>query len=232
MPEPRPTLILFARAPVPGLVKTRLAAVLAPEGAARLYRAFLEDASRVYVGPEWSSALYADPDPDEPSLVAIFGSPWRRASQAEGDLGVRLIGAFEAERSRGATAVLAVGSDHPALPRQSLRQLFRAVTSGEDAAVIPAQDGGYCAIALSPRAAPETLFRGIPWSTDATLSVTLDHARRAGLRVAIAEPAYDVDRPADLERLVTDLASRNPAEEDYPRATAAALARIAPELLA
>ena len=232
MPEPRPTLVLFARAPVPGLVKTRLAPVLAPEGAARLYRAFLEDASRVYVGPEWSSALYADPDPDEPSLVAIFGSPWRRESQAEGDLGVRLIGAFKAERSRGATAVLAVGSDHPALPRQSLRQLFRAVTSGEDAAVIPAQDGGYCAIALSPRAAPETLFRGIPWSTDATLSVTLDHARRAGLRVAIAEPAYDVDRPADLERLVTDLASRNPAEEDYPRATAAALARIAPELLA
>jgi rSAM/selenodomain-associated transferase 1 len=232
VPEPRPTLVLFARVPVPGLVKTRLAAVLSPDGAARLYRAFLEDASRVYLGPDWSSALYADPDPDEPSLAATFGSPWRREKQQEGDLGVRLIGAFEAERSRGANAVLAVGSDHPALPRQSLRELFRAVTSGEDAAVIPAQDGGYCAIALSPRAAPETLFRGIPWSTDATLSVTLDSARRAGLRVAIAEPAYDVDRPEDLERLATDLAARNPAEADYPSATAAALSRIALERLA
>ena len=230
MPEPRPTLVLFARAPVPGLVKTRLAAVLSPEGAAGLYRAFLEDASRVYVEPEWSSALYADPDPDEPSLVAIFGSPWRRERQQEGDLGVRLIGAFEAERSRGANAVLAVGSDHPALPRQSLRELFRAVASGEDAAVIPARDGGYCAIALSRRASPETLFRGIPWSTDATLSVTLDSARRAGLRVAIAEAAYDVDRPEDLEWLATDLATRNPAEADYPCATAAALARIAERL--
>jgi len=204
--------------------------VLSPEGAAGLYRAFLEDASRVYVEPEWSSALYADPDPDEPSLVAIFGSPWRRERQQEGDLGVRLIGAFEAERSRGANAVLAVGSDHPALPRQSLRELFRAVASGEDAAVIPARDGGYCAIALSRRASPETLFRGIPWSTDATLSVTLDSARRAGLRVAIAEPAYDVDRPEDLEWLATDLATRNPAEADYPCATAAALARIAERL--
>jgi len=230
--EPRLTLVLFARAPVAGLVKTRLAAVLSSEGAARLYRAFLEDASRVYVGPEWSSALYADPDPDEPCLAAIFGSPWRRERQREGDLGARLIGAFEAERSRGANAVLAVGSDHPALPRHSLRELFRAVTSGEDAAVIPARDGGYCAIALSRRAAPDTLFRGIPWSTDETLSVTLDSARRAGLRVAIAEPAYDVDRPEDLEQLATDLATRNPAEADYPSATAAALARIAPERLA
>jgi hypothetical protein len=226
------TLALFARTPVPGVVKTRLAPVLAPEEAAELYRAFLEDASRVYADPTWNSVLYADPDPNEPSLAAIFGSPWRREMQAEGDLGLRLTTAFLAERSRGATAVLAVGSDHPALPRRSLRELFETVTSDQDVAIIPARDGGYCAMAVSARAAPEELFREIPWSTDATLSVTLDRAHRAGLRVAITEVAYDVDRPADLERLVADLAARDPAEEDYPRATAAALARIAPELLA
>jgi len=230
VPEHRPTLVLFARAPVPGVVKTRLAPVLALEDAARLYRAFLQDASRVYVESGWSSVLYADPSPDESSLAAIFEPPWRRERQADGDLGFRLIAAVLAERSRGATTVLAVGSDHPALPRRSLRELFGAVESGEDAAVIPAQDGGYCAIALSSRVAPEKLFRGIPWSTDATLAITLDRARRAGLHVAVADMAYDVDRPADLERLMTDLASRDPAEEDYPHATAAALARIAPEL--
>jgi len=233
VPEHRSTLVLFARAPVPGLVKTRLAAVLEAEGTARLYRAFLEDAARVYVGPEWASAVYADGDSEEPSLVAgIFGGPWRREKQEGEDLGARLIGAFQAERARGAEAVLAVGSDHPALPRRSLRDLFRAVASGHDAAVIPARDGGYCAIALSPRTPPEALFRGIPWSTDATLSATLDSARRAGLRVAIADAAYDVDRPEDLMRLAADLASRNPDEADYPSATAAALARIMPELLA
>lgn len=232
MEDPRPTLVLFARAPIPGSVKTRLAPALAPEGAARLYRAFLEDASRVYVDRAWRSVLYADPAPDEPSLTAIFGEPWRREAQAPGDLGNRLAAAFQAERSRGASAVLAVGSDHPALPRRSLRELFAAVDRGEDVALIPAQDGGYCAIALSLRAAPEAVFREIPWSSVATLAATLARARGEGLHVALLEPAYDVDRPEDLERLASDLATRNPADDDYPRATAEALAGLAPRLSA
>ncbi len=224
--------MLFARAPVPGSVKTRLAKLLAPEGAARLYRAFLEDASRAYVDDAWRPVLYADPDPDEPALASIFSLPWRREAQAPGDLGDRLTDAFRRELSRGAPAVLAVGSDHPALPRRSLRRMFDALASGEDAALIPAHDGGYCAIALSRRPVPEDVFRDIPWSSPATLEATLERMRSARLRVALLEPAYDVDRPEDLARLRRDLADRDPAEDDYPRATAAALAAVAPELSA
>ena len=227
MPEFSRTLILFGRAPVPGSVKTRLARVLAPEGAARLYRAFLEDAARVYAGSEWTAVLYADPDPDETSLAAIFGEPWRREAQGPGDLGSRLTSAFEAERSRGASAVLAVGSDHPALPRRSLGELFEAVEGGEDVALIPAQDGGYCAIALAPRAATSAVFRDIPWSSERTLDVTVARAREMGLRAALLAPAYDVDRPEDLQTLARDLARRDPSDEDYPHATARALAGFA-----
>jgi rSAM/selenodomain-associated transferase 1 len=230
VPESPRTLILFARAPVPGSVKTRLAGVLAPEGAARLYRAFLEDAARVYAGSAWSAVLYADPDPDETSLAAIFGEPWRREAQGSGDLGSRLTAAFEAERSRGASAVLAVGSDHPALPRRSLEELFDAVERGEDVALIPAQDGGYCAIALAPRAATSAIFRDIPWSSDRTLAVTVARAREEGLRAALLAAAYDVDRPEDLQTLARDLARRDPADGDYPHATARALARLAASL--
>jgi rSAM/selenodomain-associated transferase 1 len=230
VPESPRTLILFARAPVPGSVKTRLAGVLAPEGAARLYRAFLEDAARVYPGSAWSAVLYADPDPDETSLAAIFGEPWRREAQGSGDLGSRLTAAFEAERSRGASAVLAVGSDHPALPRRSLEELFDAVERGEDVALIPAQDGGYCAIALAPRAATSAIFRDIPWSSDRTLAVTVARAREEGLRAALLAAAYDVDRPEDLQTLARDLARRDPADGDYPHATARALARLAASL--
>jgi hypothetical protein len=230
--DPRPTLVLFARAPVPGNVKTRLAAVLAPEGAARLYHAFLEDAARVYADPRWTPVLYAEPDPDEPALAAIFGPPWRREAQSAGDLGARLSAAFRAERSRGAPLVLAVGSDHPALSRGSLQELFDAIRRGNDAAVIPAHDGGYCAIALSPRTEPEVVFEEIPWSSSVTLGATLERTRRRGLSVALLDPAYDVDRPEDLDRLASDLAGRDPAGDDYPRATAAALAEIAPELFA
>jgi rSAM/selenodomain-associated transferase 1 len=221
------TLILFGRAPLPGSVKTRLAGFLAPEGAARLYRAFLEDAARVYAGSGWTAVLYADPDPNAPGLASIFGEPWRRESQARGDLGSRLTAAFEAERWRGAGAVLAVGSDHPALPRRSLGELFEAVEGGEDVALIPAQDGGYCAIALASGAATSAVFRDIPWSSEKTLAVTVERARKEGLRVALLAPAYDVDRPEDLQTLARDLARRDPSDDDYPHATARALAGFA-----
>jgi uncharacterized protein len=227
--DQRPTLLLFARAPMPGSVKTRLVSVLGPEGAARLYRAFLEDAARVYDDPRWSPVLYADPDPNEPALVAIFGPPWRREAQVTGDLGSRLSEAFRAERSRVPPAILAVGSDHPALSRHSLQQLFEAIRSGEDAALIPAHDGGYCAIALSPRAELDAVFDEIPWSSAGTLEKTLERMRRRRMRVGLLAPAYDVDRPEDLERLVNDLAARDPAADDYPRETATVLLALAPK---
>lgn len=229
MAEKSGTLVLFARAPVAGGVKTRLAGALGFQGATRLYRAFLEDAARVYPSGPWEPVLYADPDPEDPSLVSIFGPPWRREAQVEGDLGRRLSQAFHAERSRGAVAVLAVGSDHPALARASLVALFDAVHRDGDAAVIPARDGGYCAIALSAQVDPSAAFDEIPWSSPDTLAVTLERMDRRGIEVAVLDPGYDVDRPEDLERLRRDLARRDPMEDDYPRSTAVALAELAPE---
>ena len=103
---------------------------------------------------------------------------------------------------------------------------------GEDAAVIPARDGGYCAIALSKRADPEAVFHDIPWSSEATLEATLERIQKLGLSAAVFDPSYDVDRPEDLGLLRDDLARRDPMEDDFPRATAAALAEIAPRSLA
>lgn len=217
-----------------GAVKTRLAAALGAEGAARLYRAFLEDAARVYGSGDWSPALYAESDPDDPELALLFGPPWRREAQVEGNLGRRLAEAFRAERSRGAPAVVAVGSDHPALHRSALTRLLEAVAvaGGDDAAFVPAGDGGYCAVGLSARVEPEAVFDGIPWSSETTLAATLDRLRDRRFSVTLLEPANDVDRPADLDRLRADLAARSPDEDDYPRATAAALAAITAALSA
>lgn len=232
MAENRATLILFARAPVPGAVKTRLTAALGPVGAARLYRAFLEDAARVYAAGSWVPVLYADSGSDETSLASIFLPPWRQKTQVPGDLGRRLAEAFRAERSHGAGTIAAVGSDHPALPRASLSRLFEAVRGGTDAAVIPARDGGYCAIGLAGSVDPDLVFEGIPWSSATTLAATLERLRQRRFRVTLLDPAYDVDRPEDLERLRADLASRSPEEDDYPRSTAAVLAAMASGLSA
>ena len=221
-----PSLVLFARVPEAGRVKTRLSPRLTEEGALRLYRAFLEDASRLYgAGSGWEPVLAAEPDPDALELVRLFPPPWRRETQGEGGLGERLAAAFSREFLRGAPAAIAVGSDHPALAREAFSEALARVEGG-GAAVIPAEDGGYCAIAFSADAPWEEALREIPWSTDAVLSVTRRRLAERGVELSMLPPGYDVDRPEDVDRLRRDLSSRDPGSADYPAATARALADL------
>ena len=224
----RPALILFARRPLPGQVKTRLVPRLGAEGAAALYRAFLEDAGRVYLRPVlWTSVLCADPDPAGSLFDPWFPEPWERTAQAPGDLGLRLCAAFEEAFHAGAPYAVAVGSDHPTLPLESLVDAFSLLASGVGSVLLPAQDGGYCAIGLAAGAPLPKIFGGVPWSTDAVLAETVARLERAGVRHRLLSPAYDVDRPEDLDRLRRDLDERDPDAGDFPRATAAAMKALA-----
>jgi rSAM/selenodomain-associated transferase 1 len=228
MPERLPSLLLFARTPVAGRVKTRLVPPLSEIEALRLYVAFLEDAAAIYPEPgRWEAVLDAEPDPDDPDLARLFGSPWTRRRQAAGPLGERLAASFEQEFSLGSPAAVAVGSDHPALERRLVEEAFSRLSRGADAVVIPAEDGGYCAIGLAARVRVREIFRDIPWSSASVLPATRERISALGLDVTFLEPAYDVDRPEDLARLRRDLAGRDPAGRYYPRATARALAEIA-----
>ncbi len=223
---PRPSLVLFARVPVAGRVKTRLAPRLTDEGALGLYRAFLQDAARLYGGvPAWEPVLEADPDPDAAELAALFPAPWRREAQHPGSLGERLAAAFSREFGRGAPAAVAVGSDHPSLSRRTVAEALERVAAG-GAAVIPAEDGGYCAIAFSADAPWEEALRGIPWSTDAVLETTRRRLSDCGVELSMLPAGYDVDRPEDLDRLRRDLSARDPQSPDFPAATARALAEL------
>src|SRR5262249_49485830 len=156
----------------------------------------------------------------------LFPEPWERRPQGPGDLGERLRRALAEAFAAGAPAAVAVGGDHPSLPIRRLEETFAALDAN-DAAIVPAEDGGYCAIGLSspmshPAAAP--VFRDVPWSTHEVLARTLGLMRQQGIACRTLEPFYDVDRPEDLERLRRDLAGRDPSGGDYPAATAACLA--------
>jgi uncharacterized protein len=221
-----PTLILFARAPVLGRVKTRLAARIGGPAALRIYRAFLEDASRIYGAGPWLPVLAADPGAEDESLAEIFPAPWRREPQGGGDLGARLTEGFRREFARGAPAAVAVGSDHPALGRAPIEAALARVANGSAAAAVPAEDGGYCAIAFAADAPFQEAFRDIPWSTPDVLARTAERLARLGAPLSILGEGYDVDRPEDLERLRADLASRDAGGADFPRETARALAEL------
>ncbi len=188
MNERLPRLAIFARAPVRGRVKSRLARVVGDDVALAVYDRLLTGTlARLAPGrgrfePEiWLEGTAAD------TRFAGF----RVIPQPEGDLGSRMAAAFDA----GVTAL--VGTDIPVLTAD---YVDRALTALEDVDLVigPVEDGGYCLIAMNvPHAG---LFHGIPWSTPRVLAATLEGARRLSLSVRLLEPLWDVDDSADFER--------------------------------
>jgi glycosyltransferase A (GT-A) superfamily protein (DUF2064 family) len=124
--------------------------------------------------------------------------------QCAGDLGERVIGAFDSLFGGGADAVLLTDSDTPNLPVHYLADAARALHEGHEMVLGPALDGGYYLVGLR-RPRPD-VFAGVPWSTDAALERTLGNARALGLEPFLLPPWYDVDAPMDLERLAHDIA--------------------------
>jgi rSAM/selenodomain-associated transferase 1 len=200
-------VMVFARAPTPGEAKTRLIPALGEAGAAALHRRLvmhsLRAATDAQLGPV---ELWCAPDAGDP----FFRECERRfvvglRSQGQGDLGARMLGAFEAALARASRAIL-VGSDIPALSAQYLRDAHRALAGGDDVVIGPAEDGGYALIGLS-RCDPE-LFRDIRWGGPQVLAETRRRLTALSLRSSELPVLWDVDRPEDLERLPEGLRAR------------------------
>jgi len=189
-------LIVFARAPVPGRVKTRLAPLLGEAGAARLHAQLVERTLRTAQAAGFSDVyLYCSPGTRGEffkSMRKRFGV--RLRSQGPGDLGDRMYRAL----SRNAPGVL-IGSDCPALRPADLRAAARALQAGFDAVLSPAEDGGYPLIGL--RRVSRRLFDGIAWGGPTVLAQTRERLRRLRWRWKELRTVWDVDRPEDVARL-------------------------------
>jgi rSAM/selenodomain-associated transferase 1 len=190
------TLGVFVKLPQPGSVKTRLVPALGAQAAAELYEALVE-AVLVATEPErgeYERLVYYAPH-DAAQAMRAWLPGGRLRHQCEGDLGTRLADAFSRAFARGARRVAIVGTDVPALTRDTVLEAFAALDAA-DVVLGPAHDGGYYLMALhEPR--PE-LFRGVSWSSPAVLVETLERAGRAGLSVATLGPLRDLDTIDDL----------------------------------
>lgn len=188
-------LLVFAKNPVPGRVKTRLAAEIGHEEAARVYRRMgREVVDRIRGGP-YRVVVCFDPPGSRQAVTRWLGAgDLTLLPQAPGGLDARLESAFDAA-FRTASSVCVIGTDAPGLTRSHVEEAFRALDRA-DVVIGPAEDGGYYLLALS-RPAPQ-LFRNIPWSTEDVLEATLERAREAGLRAACLDTLLDVDTAADL----------------------------------
>ena len=208
-------LMIFAKAPEPGRVKTRLAPAVGSENAARLHAAFVRDVVARHRRPGRALTVWRAGDLAHP-LWAELGVPLE--AQPAGDLGHRMRWAFEREGAAG-EAVVILGTDSPSLPPALVDAAFEALTR-VPVVLGPACDGGYYLLGL--RACAPPIFEGVPWGTGAVLTDTLAALQRAGLRYALLPFWYDVDRPADLTLLRAHL----PTLETPPRHAAALLAEL------
>ncbi len=192
-------LIIFAKEPRPGQVKTRLCPPLSLKAAARLYRSFLEDTlEEMGRLKELELALAYSPEAAAAFFRRLAPPGVRLFPQAGRDLGARMHQALKWGLSSGFKVVVLRGADTPDLPGEVILE-GRAVLEEARAQVVlgPSRDGGYYLVGLtSPQ--PE-LFRGLSWSTPAVLAETLCRARARSLSVHLLPLWRDIDTSNDLQ---------------------------------
>jgi rSAM/selenodomain-associated transferase 1 len=182
---------VFARPPLPGLVKTRLAAEIGVTRATRVYRHCLEHALGVASGSGLEHQVYLTRECDEPPLCDVEYRLQRGA-----DLGARMINALRDLIDGDGRAAMIIGSDCLDLAAVHLQQAAQAL-SDHELVLVPAADGGF--VLIGCREAKPELFKSVVWGSDGVLEQTLANAHALGYRVCLLETVRDIDTLEDLE---------------------------------
>ena len=195
----RCTVIVMAKAPLPGFAKTRLIPALGAEGAAAIARRLLDRTVEQALAADLGGVdLCCAPESSHEAFARLGRLPRVELSpQGEGDLGARMARAFE-RRLAHVPQVLLIGTDAPALDAALLRQAARALDAN-DAVFVPAHDGGYALVGL--RRPSPSLFDAMVWSTSTVMAETRERLATAGLRYAELPAVADIDTAADLVHL-------------------------------
>ena len=191
-------LIVFVKAPVPGNVKTRLAAEIGEQEATAAYRRIVETLMGE-IGGTGNIALTYAPEGGGPMITDWLGSHYSYAPQTNGDLGSRMSNAFQQAFDAGSKKVLLIGSDCPYIAMSDLDAATLALDAN-DVVIGPANDGGYWLIGMkSPH--PD-LFTDIPWSTESVLERTMQICLNSNLTVHQLARKTDIDSAAEWEEFV------------------------------
>jgi rSAM/selenodomain-associated transferase 1 len=207
MKHPTGRILIFAKAPLRGQVKRRLAKDIGEAEATRIYAAMLEYVVTMAVDSQLAPVtLCVTPGIEHPlfhSLVERFGVELKLQQGA--DLGERMLKAMASELEKVSYVVL-IGSDCPLLDEDYLAQALDALEQGREAVFGPVEDGGYVLVGL--RQAEPALFQDIPWGGDRVMAITRDLCVNKNLQLKELAPLYDIDRSEDLERFNREYSGR------------------------
>lgn len=195
-------LILFAKDPVEGQVKTRLGSLLDAPTILNLYHHFLSDSiEKICAVPEVDRFIGIASDPKTKYFEDVSQNhPVNLFVQKGGSLGERMRQAFEDRFQEGYERVVIIGSDSPTLPTAYIAQ---ALQSEKEVVIGPSTDGGYYLIGMQGKVTD--IFEGVPWGTDRVLSETLKVLEGQQAQAELLPVWYDVDLPEDLRFLKTHL---------------------------
>lgn len=194
------SLIIFAKKPVPGGVKTRLSPPLTGEEAAELYSCMLKDTLAMAAGLDGvTPVLYFQEEQGAAEYFSALAPGMESLPQKGTHLGERMKRAFSSRFECGFRSVAIIGSDSPDLPPEYVFEAFNLLDNEQvDLVLGPAEDGGYCLMGL--KMARDELFCGITWSSGEVLAATVERAKDSCLGVSLLPMWHDIDTADDLER--------------------------------
>ncbi|MDD9889977.1 MAG: TIGR04283 family arsenosugar biosynthesis glycosyltransferase [Gammaproteobacteria bacterium] len=197
---PHVKILLFAKAPVAGEVKTRLQPELGKQGSLQLHLAMTRRVAALLGSQELAPwELWASAKGSEEFFLSSCNKKEIKIQQGA-DLGQKMAYASALSLAEASVkSVLIIGSDCPSYDAEYLAGAIEALQRGSDVVLGPAEDGGYVLIGMN--APNNALFQGVEWGSDRVLQQTQANIRRLGLCASTLQPLWDVDRPEDLQRL-------------------------------
>ena len=211
-----PAIIVMAKVPRAGTVKTRLRPFLSDEQCAELAVCFLKDTVSKAAKIVQNVFVAFSPAEYQKEIAALLPDDIFLLEQKGNDLGERLASAIENAENRGFNPIITIGTDSPTLPLNILRSAIESFFEPETDLVLGAtEDGGYYLIGM--RKLIRGIFENIAWSSDSVYRQTLESAQRGGIKNLLTLPKlYDVDFPSNLVYLQNEVKMNENLREIIP----------------
>lgn len=200
--DPETQIVIFAKYPSAGQVKTRLIPALGADKAAQLAARLLQHTLTQALDSGYPVELCGSPAAEHPCWQSLsLPAAVQQSSQCDGDLGARIAQAAQRVLATQRNVIL-IGTDCPSLDATTLQDAAEKLEqhlAQHDAVIIPASDGGYVLLGL--RRFDQSLFEGIAWSSATVCADTLQRLQDLGWSVSILPTLHDIDEPEDLQHL-------------------------------
>lgn len=196
-------LIVFAKEPEAGKVKTRLQGYLSRDECVQFYKALLQDTLELARAIKcFEKVLAYDSSMPEPRYLKTIAADFMFYKQRGSSLGEKMHNAFKFAKTRNNSKVVIIGSDSPSLPAIYVKEAFRRLDVS-DVVLGPSHDGGFYLVGLKKPCA--SIFKGIKWSSKTVLENAIENSGIFSKKISLLKKWYDIDDYAGLARLKKDL---------------------------